>query len=262
MAPTRQNKATEGDQDDLLTQVKSLVAKVDAMTAQLTASNTKITSLTTRLSTIESLLKEQQSKNVKLEEQLTVSSQENLKLKSQLNRLEQYGRSWSVRIIGCNIPSEDENNNHKVMQHIYRNLLVPILEGAVTKGLLTAVPPLAQLLETAHVLPAKLGGKKPIIARFFSRNMRAMIFMLKKEFGPKEQAPVESASAGGVRSRQKYAIYDDLTKANFTKMRTLANDPRVASVWSIKGQIKYKKSGENVIFNVKCPFITNDELLS
>ena len=74
----------------------------------------------------------------------------------------------------------------QVMQHLYDRLLKPILEGAVRKGLMSSIPPVDAILETAHVLPGKM-DTKPIIARFFTRNIRSLVFRLKKEFAPMEQ---------------------------------------------------------------------------
>ena len=89
-------------------------------------------------------------------------------LQAKLNKLEQYNRSWSVRILGMPIPSEEETEPEKVMKHLYDKLLRPILEGAVKKGLLSSIPPVDDILETAHVLPGKM-EVKPIIARFFTK---------------------------------------------------------------------------------------------
>ena len=84
------------------------------------------------------------------------------------------------------IPSEDETDPEKVMQHVYDRLLKPILEGAVKEGRMSTIPPVDAILETAHVLPVIM-DTKPIIARFFTRNIRSLVFKLKKEFAPKEQ---------------------------------------------------------------------------
>ena len=196
--------------------------------------------------------------NTKLKEDLVNSAQENSRLQAKLNKLEQYNRSWSVRVIGMNIPSEEETDPVKVMQHLYDRLLKPILEGAVSKGLMATIPPADAILETAHVLPGKM-NTKPIIARFFTRNIRSLIFRLKKEFAPKEQpATDESAKRGN--PRQMYPIYDDLTKINFTKMRSLAADKRVLACWSVKGQIKFKCHGEDFTRNVPCAFTPTEEL--
>ena len=198
-----------------------------------------------------------QAENSKLKEDLVCSAQENIMLQAKLNKLEQYNRSWSVRILGMPIPSEEETEPEKVMKHLYDKLLRPILEGAVKKGLLSSIPPVDDILETAHVLPGKM-EVKPIIARFFTRNIRSLVVRLKKEFAPKEQPAGEPSKRGS--PRQKYPIYDDLTKTNFQKMRSLAADKRVLACWSVKGQLKFKCHGEEFVRRVPCAFTPTEEL--
>ena len=139
------------------------------------------------------------------------------------------------------------------MQHLYQQALLPILKGAVDKGLLNEVPPVHQLLETAHILPARDSGKpKPIIARFYSRNLRAMIFQLKKEFG------VKTSSSS---STLKYPIYEDLTKPAFQLLRALADDQRTGAVWSVGGTIKYKLAGSSEVRRVTCVLDSIEDIL-
>ena len=245
--------------DELLETVKAMTAKIDGLSSQLTTSNSTITSLSTRLSTIEALLKDTQAENSKLKEDMVSSAHENTRLLAKLNKLEQYTRSWSVRVLSMSIPSEEETDPEKVMQHLYNRLLRPILEGAVTKGLLSSVPQVEDILESAHVLPGKL-ETKPIIARFYTRNIRSLIFRLKKEFAPKEQAPGEPSKRGSPTQRQKYPIYDDLTKLNFQKLRSLAADKRVLACWSVKGQLKFKCHGEDLVRRVPCALTPTEEL--
>ena len=238
---------TQPDYDELVSTIKLMAEKMDIMS--------------NRLSTIEALLVATQTENKQLKDDLVSSAQENLKLQAKLNNLEQYNRSWSVRVVGMGIPSEDEEDNQKVMQHLYDKLLKPILEGAVKKGLMSTIPPVESLLETAHVLPGKM-NTKPIIARFFTRNIRSLVFRLKKEFSPKEQAAGSGEpSKASPRQRPKYAIYDDLTKVNFNKMRALAADKRVLACWSVKGQLKFKCHGEDFIRKVPCAFTPVEDLL-
>ena len=155
------------------------------------------------------------------------------------------------------IPSEDETDPEKVMQHVYDRLLKPILEGAVKEGRMSTIPPVDAILETAHVLPVIM-DTKPIIARFFTRNIRSLVFKLKKEFAPKEQAAGEPSKRGP--PRQKYPIYEDLTKVNFLKLRSLANNKRVSVCWSIKGQLKFKCHGEDFVRKVPCAYTPTEEL--
>ena len=52
--------------------------------------------------------------------------------------------------------------------------------------ILPSLPLCDEILERAHILPAKDNAVKSIIARFYCRDMRALCFMLRKEFAPKE----------------------------------------------------------------------------
>jgi len=158
-----------------------------------------------------------------------------------------------VRIAGVHLPAEESNDPIKVMSHVYQQALLPILRGAVDKGLLNDVPPVHQLLETAHILPARDSGKpKPIIARFYSRNLRAMVFQLKKEFGVK---------TSGSSTSLKFPIYEDLTKTTFQLLRALADDQRTGAVWSVGGVIKYKLAGSSEVKKVACVLDTVDDIL-
>ena len=78
------------------------------------------------------------------------------------------------------------------------------------------------------------------------------------QFAPKEQPAGEPSKRGS--PRQKYPIYDDLTKTNFQKMRSLAADKRVLACWSVKGQLKFKCHGEEFVRRVPCAFTPTEEL--
>ena len=101
------------------------------------------------------------------------------------NSLEQYNRSWSIRVNGLAISSEEEKDSFLVKQKVYDNLLLPILTAAVDNGDLHSVPRVDDLLEAAHILPARDNKAKPVIARFFTRDMRSLVFRFKKEFAPR-----------------------------------------------------------------------------
>ena len=48
------------------------------------------------------------------------------------------------------------------MQAVYDHLILPILEGAKSKGDILHVPDCETLLETAHILPGSADGPKPV----------------------------------------------------------------------------------------------------
>jgi hypothetical protein len=130
------------------------------------------------------------------------------------------------------------NNPRKVMETLYSKALLPILQGALQNGEIQSIPPCNHLLEMAHILPGKEGRPKPIIARFFDRNNRALIFRWKKDFAPRA-----STIAPGSRfktPRMLYPIFEDLTKDNFNFMKALSSDSRTTACWTAGGVIRFK----------------------
>ena len=169
-------------------------------------------------------------------------AQENIALKAKLNHLEQHHGSWSVRVTGVKIPSDEETDPNRVKHHLYEQLLKPILLGAVSNKILPTLPGESEIIERAHVLPTKNNdAPKPIIARFYSRDMRALIFKLKKEFAPRETLKPRSnqesgpAKPAGLRCQ----IYDNLTRTNFLKMKAIGDNKWVDQCWSANGHLKF-----------------------
>jgi hypothetical protein len=148
------------------------------------------------------------------------------------------------------------------MNKVYNVLLLPILRGALEKKAISSIPTAEQLLETAHVLPGKAGQPKPVIMRFYSRNIKDAVFRLKKHYAPRADSSRDGAGAGAMsragqqtaaarggsgeeaggfegRGPYKYPLYEDLSRTTFLKMRSIAKDSRVKACWSSKGQIKF-----------------------
>ena len=223
----------------------------------------RLDAISERLESVENLLTAAQAENAELKATNTELHKSILEknsiinsLQLKQNALEQYNRSWPIRLSGVPIPAEESSDPVKVMHHVYDKALLPILRGAVTNGLLPSVPPCEQLLETAHILPAKNDGRpKPIIARYFSRNLRSLVFRLKREFAPKT-TPSNSNSP-----RLKYPFYEDLTKLNFNLLRALADDSRTGPVWSINGVIKYKLANGTEVRRVASALDSVDDIL-
>ena len=61
--------------------------------------------------------------------------------------------------------------------------------------------------------------------------MRALCFMLRKEFAPKEAVTRAATRTSGAldisRPKYLYQMYDDLTRTNFLKMKAIGDDKRV-----------------------------------
>jgi hypothetical protein len=249
--------------EELVSSVKSLTSVTEALKEQLTASNSTINDLSRRLTSIEALLHSTQKENTDLKQDLANSFDEVKHLKTKLNGLEQHHRSWSIRAVGIKIPATDENDNEAVRNHLYSKLVRPILAGAVQKGLLPTIPPAEEVLERAHILPSKKPGPKPIIARFYCREIRALVFKLKKEFAPKEAAPTTRSQGpdNRAKSRSMYQIYDDLTRANFSKMRAIGNDSRVDQCWAVNGQLRFRLKDSQEILKVNSIYDSLEDIL-
>ena len=86
------------------------------------------------------------------------------------------------------------------MQAVYDNLLLPILEGAKGNGDIPHIPDCDSLLETAHILPAKGDGFKPVIARFYSRYWRNLVFRNRKDYSPREPNTASQPPSNNTRS--------------------------------------------------------------
>jgi hypothetical protein len=243
--PTITNEQIE----EILANQKSIIERLDTVEQLLSAARTENASL--------------KSANSELSKELADKSTIINNMLHKQNNLEQYNRSWSIRLAGISIPPEDSTNPVIVMRHVYDNALLPILKGALSRGLLQNIPPCEQLLETAHILPGKNDNKpRPIIARFYSRNMRAMMFQLKKEFAHKATSSNSNTSNSQSRSpRLSFPFYEDLTSTNFKLLKALADDPRTGAVWSIGGVIRYKMADGTVVKKVQDVFDSIDNIL-
>jgi len=103
---------------------------------------------------------------------------------------------------------------HDVSRH--KMTARPVLK--VTSG--TAIPticydPALRHLYQSIVTPCPAGKPKPIITRFKNRLDRAVVLRLKKQFAPKDATN---------RNRQRFPIYEDLTKDNFHLLKKLSKD--------------------------------------
>ena len=269
MPPKKTGEASEpaGSLEALTASVKTMAASIEAMREQLTTSSTTINNLSTRLAHIETILNATQAENAVLKKELADSALESDQLKAKLNSLEQHHRSWSVRVTGLKIPTEDECDSNMVKIHLYEQFLRPILEGAVSKNILPILPTACEIIERAHVLPAKDKVVKPVIARFYCRDMHALVFRLKKEFAPQESTRATTRNGGAAGegpsrpARLRYQMYDDLTRINFKKMKAIGDDKRVDQCWSTNGQLKFKLVGSDTVKTVKSVFDTIDNII-
>ena len=188
---------------------------------------------------------------------VTVAEQANelAELRNSLNECEQYARSWSMRILNIPVLKDNESDTRHVMQAVYDHLIQPILEGARAKRDIDNVPDCDALLETAHILPGKGDGPKPVIARFYSRYWRNLVFRNRKDFAPREPSSATTATTntrnGQPRTaRMRFPFFEDLTKATFTKLSAIKQQEGVLSAWTVNGSIRFKLKDNNFIYRV------------
>jgi hypothetical protein len=220
-----------------------------------------------RFDTLETLLASYQAENTALKAALDEKEREITSLKRQTNDQGQYLRAWSIRILDLPIPpDEDAHDNYTVMKHVFHKVLKPIFQGAIQKNLLQSMPTFDSVLETAHILPSKPNQTPPIIARFYSRNIKSMIFKLKREFATTIPAPASQTRAGSksrpLPAKLAHPFFEDLTTTNFLKMRAISQDKRVLACWSVAGQLRFRLHGEEQVRKVTNVFDTVEKIVS
>jgi hypothetical protein len=59
--------------------------------------------------------------------------------------MDQYNRSWSVRIMELQLTAEDEANPFRLVETVYNKVFLPILTGALSEDLIPRIPSCDQL---------------------------------------------------------------------------------------------------------------------
>ena len=211
-----------------------------------------------KLNNMEALLTAAQAENKQLKEEAAERDKVIGSLKQRLNHLEQHHRSWSIRINNVSLADLNENDPPAIIERVYNEALLPILRGAVTKQAISTVPPCYDMIEMAHTIGKGNSDRpKPIIVRFFNRNIKSILFKFRKEFAVR----TATASASSAPPRYRYPFNDDLTRDTYIKMKELNDDKRVEFCWSTAGQLRVKMSDSGVIKRVFNVYATNDEIL-
>jgi FtsZ-binding cell division protein ZapB len=240
-----------------LTAIKSKLDKVDLLESKLDRLQAALDQLS-----IENI--QIKSENASLKSDLAARDQTIEQLQNGLNQLERHQRSWSIRIHGIPLSNNEEKDPQKVMKKIYDLLFLPILRGALANKEISAVPDYDQIFETAHVLPGKNGAHKPIIARFYNRNMKALCFKYRKEFAPRVNNGAVTRRGGRDNippQRQCFPFQDDLPKATLDKMKEIQADSSVQSCWSISGQLRFKLKNSETVKKVNSVFDPLEKIL-
>jgi len=240
-------------------QLKSQASQLAVITTQMSKVDVIEEEVRGLKTLIVSLREENKDLRAQLKEKDTIindMSQSVNTLEEKMNSIEQHHRSWGARILNLKVSDEEAADPSMMIEKVFNLALRPILEGAVQAGRLPAVPRADQVLEIAHVLPGRPGLPRPIIMRFFSRNVRSLCFQFKRDYAPRDPVSSQGASSQeGVSSQEgssrkgrfTYPLYDDLTKPTLMKMRAINQDERVHACWTVNGKIHFRlKNSETV----------------
>jgi hypothetical protein len=237
---------TEPDAD---TKLNTILAQLATMSSNMSAMNRrldKVDLLGEQLSNIEESMRNISSEHAVFKATLANNQSTISTIQASQVSMDQYNRSWSVRIMELQLSEEDEANPFRLAETVYTKVFLPILTGALSEDLIPRIPTCDQLLERAHVLPAsKAGAIKPIICRFLNRDYKAVCFRLKKKYATKIAAP-----GTGDRPRYSFPFYEDLSSAVFKKMKVIQADSGVDSCWSVNGQLRYRLTGTDTVKKV------------
>jgi hypothetical protein len=235
---------------------------------QLAELTTIIKSYAARFDKLEKLLTDTRKENSALRTALTAKENEIRKLQEKLNDQEQYVRGWSIRILNLQIPADEATQPELVMGHVFSRVLEPIFKGALAKKMIPSIPSPHSIIETAHILPAKKDAINPIIVRFYTRNIRNMLFRLKRDFAPRAPAGATAGAGANTRGAQRaeggrfvYPFFEDLTRVNFDKLRAISNHQDVQSCWSVGGSIRFKLKNSDTVHKVKSVYASVDDII-
>jgi len=256
MSRVKKTAATANEDDpslgDIVLLLKAQAEKLEVISTQMT----KVDKIESEVKDLKTLIVGLREENLELKGQLREKdkviddmSKSVAGLEEKLNNVEQHHRSWGARVLNIQVSDAEAGDPAAMIDKVFNLALLPILEGAVRSGKLAAVPPASQVLEVAHVLPGKPGFPRPIIMRFFNRNIRSLCFKFKKDFAPREKPSGQRVGEGqeSGRGRFAYPLYDDLTKPTLNKMRAIGQDDRVQACWTVNGKIHFKlKDSESV----------------
>lgn len=166
---------------------------------------------------------------IKMEEvTMKVSDQERKidDVKMAINNLEQRNRNSSIRVFGLEVDDPTSKCALLTAKLVFNVVIKPILEVAVSKGELQAVPEIFNVIEYAHVIPNKKTSTTPIIIRLQSRIYRTCIFRHKK------------AVLSSDDSLNTVFINEDLTTENYRKLQEVKQLPTTLKAWTVSGRIR------------------------
>jgi len=223
------------------------MAKLDTMGVQLTTQLAKTDLLEASITSLRADLAVVATASAKKDEIISKHTE-------QINNCEQAMRSSSIRILG--LPVKKEDSPISILNTVYETIVHPILVAAHIKGELdTPFPTRRFIIDSAFSIPSKNPASCPVIVKFSSAFVRNLIFSYKNDVLPKIPDPASH------KLRSKFAIYEDLTPANFAHLRSLTEDPRTTSIWTYNGMVKFRVKDSETIYRSRSITDTVDSIL-
>jgi hypothetical protein len=224
----------------------STLSQINAKLEMLCGSIKKLDEIDVTVKALDSKVEYLVKENDNLKQEIVKRDEKIQQLSDQVNRLDQASRSTSLRILG--LPVTTQTPPSELYETVYREILVPTLESAKKDGDISAqaILPPHFLIVNAFTIPAKRSSQSsPVILKLNSEFIRSLIFKHKKAALP----TITDISSNKVRN--KYSIFEDLAPATHALFRSFSEDPRVKSVWSYSGQVRFKTHESDVVYKVK-----------
>ena len=181
------SKKTVSEDDTSLADIARLIKSQGEQLAALSIKMDKVDKIESDVNNLRTLIVALREENKELKSQVKEKDRkiEDMGksiagLEDKLNSVEQHHRGWGARVLNVKVSDAEAADPAAMIEKVFDLALRPILEGAVRAGKLSVLPPANQVLEIAHVLPGRPGVPRPIIMRFFSRNVRSLCFQFKR----------------------------------------------------------------------------------
>jgi hypothetical protein len=225
--------------------IASLHAKLDALSG--------LASLAPKIESLEKTIQQLVSDNAAYRDELKKKDEIISTLTEKVNRLDQTLRATSLRIHG--LPLDSNTPAVEVPNIVYNEIIILIKAKACGDLSDDYVPSLHSTLANAFTIPSKKNTTSPVVVKFHSEIIRSLVFKHKQDALPTIPDPTSN------RIRPKYSIYEDLTSANHTLLRSFSDDSRVKSAWTFNGQVRFKTHINDTVYRVNSSSDTFEKLV-
>lgn len=206
-----------------------------------------IRAIYTSVKKMETRLEEQQTKIVKLEEEVSTLNKQVYQLQNLVNQNEQEKKSLAVRVTGFPMSDEEKASTDPrfLAKKLHEKLLVPIFNHAKSKNIISRIPAVDNVISSCFRIGNASSSSPPIILKFAKDNVR-LIILNNKRLGMPTPSPEEKTS--GI---TRYNIVEDLTAQAYKTFQLLQKEETVEKIWTAGGKIFFCTRGDKKIHTVK-----------